>query len=62
MPVKADLHLHSISSDGVLSPSLLVQKALDKGITTLAITDHDTFDGFNSLSGAEGQVKIIQGA
>ena len=40
-----DLHTHSNISDGTLTPGLLVQAALENGIHTLALTDHDTMDG-----------------
>lgn len=40
-----DLHTHSNISDGTFSPELLVQVALEKGIHTLALTDHDSMDG-----------------
>ena len=45
-----DLHTHSTASDGALSPSDLVDFAAKKGISVLAITDHDTVSGL-----AEGQ-------
>lgn len=35
-----DLHTHSLFSDGVLVPSELVRRAVMKGYTTIAITDH----------------------
>ena len=40
-----DLHTHSNISDGTLSPEQLVHAAIEKGIHTLALTDHDTMDG-----------------
>ena len=40
-----DLHTHSNISDGTFTPELLVQAALEKGIHTLALTDHDSMDG-----------------
>ncbi|HPX27430.1 MAG TPA: PHP domain-containing protein [Treponemataceae bacterium] len=40
-----DLHSHSTASDGSLSPSELVSYAASKGVTVLALTDHDTLDG-----------------
>lgn len=40
-----DLHCHSTASDGVLSPTALVERAFDKGVRTLALTDHDTLEG-----------------
>ena len=42
---KIDLHLHSTASDGLLSPSEVVRSARDLGLTTIALTDHDTTDG-----------------
>ena len=40
-----DLHTHSTASDGELSPTALVEKAKRLGISTLALTDHDTVAG-----------------
>lgn len=37
-----DLHCHTHFSDGVLSPEALVARAKERGVTVLAITDHDT--------------------
>lgn len=42
---KYDLHCHSTASDGALTPSALVQRAHQQGVTALALTDHDTTDG-----------------
>lgn len=42
-----DLHTHSNISDGTYTPELLVQAALEKGIHTLALTDHDSMDGLH---------------
>jgi len=35
-----DLHMHSIWSDGALVPAELVQRAAQKGVRAMAITDH----------------------
>ena len=40
-----DLHIHTIASDGQYSPEQIVQKAHEKSISTIAITDHDTING-----------------
>lgn len=40
-----DLHTHSTASDGSLTPADLVNRAFDKGVRTLALTDHDTVAG-----------------
>ena len=40
-----DLHLHSTVSDGRLAPSDLVRFAHQHGVTTMALSDHDSTDG-----------------
>lgn len=40
-----DMHTHSTFSDGIYSPSELVDYAVEKGLSGIAITDHDTVDG-----------------
>ncbi|RDB31671.1 PHP domain-containing protein [Candidatus Similichlamydia laticola] len=47
MQAKADLHLHSIYSDGVWSPRKLVEEAVKVGLKGLSITDHDTVDAYS---------------
>lgn len=42
-----DLHSHTTASDGQLTPSELVARALEKGVQVLAITDHDTTAGLD---------------
>lgn len=39
---KADLHTHSIFSDGTDTPEELIQLAIESGLSGLSITDHDT--------------------
>jgi len=41
-----DLHTHSNFSDGTDSPTALLSKAMAAGVTTLALTDHDTVAGW----------------
>ncbi len=48
--VKIDLHTHSNFSDGTDRPSELVNKALSQGVTTLALTDHDTIGGWDEAT------------
>ncbi len=43
--LKADFHSHTHASDGTLSPSELVHEAAKRGLTHLAISDHDTMAG-----------------
>ena len=42
---RVDLHFHSTASDGVYTPSELVCMALERGLTVIALTDHDTLGG-----------------
>ena len=40
-----DLHTHSTKSDGTYTPTELVHYAARKGLSAIALTDHDTIDG-----------------
>ena len=42
-----DLHVHSSRSDGSLTPTQLVELAVQKGLSAFALTDHDTIDGLD---------------
>lgn len=44
-----DLHTHTLRSDGVLEPVELVRAAAESGVTTLAITDHDSLAAYREL-------------
>jgi 3',5'-nucleoside bisphosphate phosphatase len=44
-----DLHTHTLRSDGVLQPVELVREAAAAGVTTLAITDHDSLAAYREL-------------
>lgn len=41
----ADLHVHTNYSDGTMAPEEVVDEAIRLGVSTIAITDHDTIDG-----------------
>jgi len=58
-----DLHCHSTASDGALSPTELVQRAYQQGVTSLALTDHDTTTGLPEarLCAAATGIKLIAG-
>ncbi|WP_253274195.1 PHP domain-containing protein [Myxosarcina sp. GI1] len=45
-PYNYNFHLHTIFSDGRMSPYGLIQQAVRIGMTGLAITDHHTVDGY----------------
>jgi predicted metal-dependent phosphoesterase TrpH len=45
MASRADFHCHSTASDGILSPTDVVQLAYRQGVRVLALTDHDSTEG-----------------
>jgi len=56
-----DLHSHTTLSDGLLTPRALIQRAVDKGVDVLAITDHDTLDAYRALPLNPGNIKLVPG-
>lgn len=50
-----DLHSHTTASDGVLTPTALVSRAVDMRVSVLAITDHDTTRGLEEAQQAIAQ-------
>ena len=53
-----DLHLHSLFSDGELSPSDVVKKAKQEGISVLSLTDHDSISGMKEAKETCAQLGI----
>ncbi len=49
---KGDFHTHSTNSDGVRSPTELVDLAYEHGVRVMALTDHDTLDGLDEAEAA----------
>lgn len=60
----ADLHTHSICSDGLRTPSQAVQEARNAGLRALSLTDHDTVEGIEEAInvGNELGVEVIPGS
>jgi 3',5'-nucleoside bisphosphate phosphatase len=63
MALKADLHMHTVWSDGALSPYELVKKCKQNGLSIIAITDHDSVEAFPDAIefGKEFGVEVIPG-
>ncbi len=63
MNAKVDLHMHTSFSDGAYSPTELVLKAKDAGLTTISITDHDSVNGlYEAITvGKDIGVEVIPG-
>ncbi len=60
---RADLHVHTLYSDGTFTPREALTLARDRGLDTVAITDHDTTAGLDEAfeAGAELGVEVIPG-
>jgi hypothetical protein len=60
--VPIDLHTHSDFSDGTVSPSSVVEQAIAAGLSVVALTDHDGFEGLaEAAATAEGRIGFIPG-
>jgi hypothetical protein len=58
-----DLHVHTMASDGTLSPAALVHYAKDKGLEAVAVTDNDTVEGLDEAvaTGSTAGVEVVPG-
>lgn len=62
--MKFDLHVHTFYSDGILSPSELIDLAIKQNLQGIAITDHDSILGIKeaiSYSTKYDNFKVISG-
>ena len=59
----ADLHNHTTASDGEYTPTELVNKAAELGLTALGVTDHDTINGLDEAlaAGAAAGTRVVPG-
>src|SRR4051794_908601 len=61
--LRYDLHCHSTTSDGLLSPADVVKRAAARGVDVLALTDHDEVSGLAEAADAarECGVHLVNG-
>jgi len=57
-PLNADLHSHSVVSDGTLTPEKLAERAKANGVHLWALTDHDELGGQKRAREAANALKI----
>jgi predicted metal-dependent phosphoesterase TrpH len=57
-----DLHMHTVASDGDLSPEELVARCAEQGLTTIAVTDHNATRNVSRAQAAcdERGMELIQ--
>lgn len=53
-----DLHMHTTASDGSETPQAVVRMATEKGLSAIAITDHDTLEGYFAARGSAAQAGL----
>jgi len=59
---RANLHLHTIFSDGELPPGEVVAAHAVAGFAAIALTDHDTLAGIDALGRIDGHgLRIVSG-
>jgi len=58
MKLYADLHIHTIHSDGILNPAKIFDMAEKIGLRAISITDHDTIDGCREARTLKEQYNI----
>jgi hypothetical protein len=61
--MRIDLHMHSTFSDGLCSPTELVNKAVAKNLAAISLTDHDCLDGVDEAiaAGRQSNVEVLSG-
>jgi hypothetical protein len=59
---RANLHLHTVFSDGELEPAEVVEAHAAAGFHAIALTDHDTLAGIDALGSLAGRsLRMIAG-
>lgn len=61
--IRADLHIHTYYSDGLLSPNEVAATAKRNGLNLISVTDHDTVSAYGEVKKACGDtgLKCVKG-
>ena len=61
--VRIDLHIHSVASDGTLSPDEILSLAQEQRLGAISITDHDTLEGSKAAQQIDSPsgIKLLSG-
>ncbi len=59
LPFIADLHNHTTASDGEYTPTELVTKAKELGLSAVGVTDHDTLNGLDEALAVGRELDIL---
>lgn len=59
---RLELHAHTHFSDGALSPEQLVELAVERSVSVLAVTDHDSVEGIApAIAAAGSRLEVVPG-
>lgn len=63
LPFVADLHNHTVASDGEYTPTELIRAAYGLGLMAVGVTDHDTLNGLDEAlaAGREAGIQVVTG-
>ena len=63
LPFVADLHNHTVASDGEYTPTELVQTAKSLSLKAVGVTDHDTLNGLDEAlaAGRDAGIRVVPG-
>src|SRR5689334_18529797 len=59
---RADLHCHTVFSDGTLTPQQLLHLAKEVGLSGISITDHDTIEAYSQAPAIAKKLGILLGS
>ncbi|WP_084104963.1 PHP domain-containing protein [Demequina sp. NBRC 110056] len=57
--MRIDLHTHSRVSDGTGSPAQVMREAAEAGLDVVALTDHDSVDGWDEASETAAELGLV---
>ena len=63
MKLRADMHVHTYFSDGLMSPAEVVAEAVKNGVQLISVTDHDGIAAYGQLPEicARAGVRLVNG-
>lgn len=57
--MRADLHMHTVYSDGAYTPKELALRAKAAGLSLLSMTDHDSLEGLEEKRAAANEASLM---
>lgn len=57
--IRADLHIHTVFSDGLFTPEEIARRVKEAGVSLFAVTDHDNMEGVERAEAAAKQEGLL---